>query len=129
MAQFPTKGDSPVTWNNALARLVLNPAVVALGDYLFAGIHFAAPSQWIATGVVLAVISLALDTIFLDNLGMWWSALIIAILFAGIIYLSPSLMAQVAVTRPGAIGMGLLLGLVEVIMYWSLNGTAKVGRA
>lgn len=118
-----------MTWKNALARLVLNPAMVALGDSLFGGIHFAAPSQWIAVGVVLAMIALALDLIFLDNLGTWWSAVIDAILFAGIIYAIPSLMARVTVTRPGAIGLGLLLGLVEAVIDWSFHRTSRVGSA
>lgn len=117
-----------MTWSNALARLILNPAAVALGDYLFAGIHFASPSQWIAVGVVFAVISLALDTILLDSLGVWWSAFLLAVLFAGIFYLSPSLMAQVAVSRPSALGMGALAGLLEAAMYWLLHRASKLGH-
>lgn len=112
----------PTTWRNALARVIACPTAVAIGDYLFAGVQFAAPSQWIAVGLAMATLSMVLDVLFEDRLRWWGSALLFTVVVAAIIHRAPDLMARVETTRPGAIGVGVLLGLVEVIMHWSLFG-------
>jgi hypothetical protein len=117
-----------VTSINMLARAIAWVVAVAAGDYLFAGIRFAAPSQWVAVGLVMAVISMAFDAVVRNQLGRWISTLLFAVLAAGIIRLTPSLMPQVVTTRPGSIGVGLLLGLVQVGTHWALHGSSGLFR-
>jgi hypothetical protein len=117
-----------VTWKSVLARLIAYPLAVAVGDYLLAGIHFAAPAQWIAVGAVMAAISVAFDAVGLDRLGTLGSPVLYAILVAGIVRLTPSLMPQVITTRPGSIGMGVLLGLVRLALHWIRFGARTAVR-
>lgn len=118
-----------MSWMKILARLIACPIAVAIGDYFFAGIEFAAPSQWIAVGVVMAVIATALDTLFVNRHGWVGSSLLFIILVSGITRLTPSIMPEVETTRLGSIGLGVLLGLVQVVMHWSFSGAPSVLRA
>lgn len=117
-----------MTWKSVLARLVICPIAVAIGDYTFPDVRFAAPSQWIAVGLVMAVISTTLDTLFLDRLGVLGASLLNAVLVAGILRAAPNLMSQVSTTRTGAMLVGVLLGLVEAMMFKLLFGSARQRR-
>jgi hypothetical protein len=117
-----------MTWKSVLARMIICPIAVAIGDYTFPGVRFAAPSQWIAVGLVMAVISTALDTLFLDRLGVLGASLLNAVLVAGIVRVAPNMMPQVSATRTGSILVGVLLGLVEAVMFQLLFGSARQRR-
>lgn len=106
-----------VTYSNAGIRFLICPALVALGDYLFAGVTYAGAWQWVVTGAVLAIAGIMMDTTVLNELGHVGSFVTDTIVATFIVWGSQFLLTGAAITLAGAVGTSVFLGLSEVGLH------------
>ncbi|HYG58260.1 MAG TPA: DUF2512 family protein [Symbiobacteriaceae bacterium] len=116
-----------MTIANAVSRFLICPAVVAIGDWLFAGVSYAGWVQWLLTGFVLAAASILMDTTLLDRLGHVGAFLADTIAATLIVWASQFLLPATIVTWAGALGTGALLGVSEIVMHAWVQSSRRQG--
>lgn len=116
-----------MTFANAASRFVLNPLLVALSAWLFAGVNYVSWVQWAATGVALAIAGVFMDSTVLDRLGHVGSFIVDTLTATVIVYFLHYALAGSVVTWGGAFATGLIVGLAEIPMHMWVQASRRKG--
>lgn len=116
-----------MTWSNALSRFIICPLVVALGDWVFAGVQLPGWTGWIIVGFVLAAAGTVMDMTLLDRLGHVGSFVTDTAVATVVIWGAQFFLAGSFATWGAALGTGLLLGLSEVVMHRWVQASRRRG--
>lgn len=116
-----------MTLANALSRLLVCPAVVAIGDWVFPGVRYTGWVQWLITGFILAVASVLMDMVLLDRLGHIGAFVTDTLAATLFVWGSQFFLVGAAVTWGGAFGTGVLLGISEIFMHTWVQASHRRG--
>ena len=116
-----------MTTSVALAKFLLCPFLVALGDYMFRGVSYANAVQWIIVGIVIAVGGIIGDMTLLDRAGHVGGFLTDTLMTALVIWASQFFLAGAFATWSGALGVGLLVGLSELFVHRWVQMNRRAG--
>lgn len=116
-----------MTFTNAAVRFLLNPLLVALSAWLFAGVNYVSWGQWAATGVALAIAGVFMDSTVLDRLGHVGSFVVDTLTATVIVYFVQFALAGSSVTWGGAFATGVVAGLAEIPLHLWVWASRRAG--
>lgn len=116
-----------MTFSNAITRFILDPLVVALSAWLFAGVNYVSWGQWVATGVALAITGVFMDSTVLDRLGHVGAFIVDVLTATVIVFFVHYALPGSVVTWSGAFATGLLVGVSEIPMHMWVQANRRAG--
>ena len=101
---------------NAIAKIIAHPVGLYIIAALMTNVNYASVYEIITTGLVLAAIAYAFDVLFIKSISYSTNAIIKAVVIGLIVWLSQFVFVGSYVSGWGAVGTGIILGIVEYVI-------------
>jgi uncharacterized membrane protein YcaP (DUF421 family) len=114
---------------NLLMKIIVIPLIVVVMAWLLPNVDYGPLYEPIVVGLIVAAAGIAMEYLMLRRGTVWMSTLADFVASVVIIYIVSNLFTDANVTFPGAVLVGIVIGVVEYFMHVFLVQSGKTRKS